>query len=231
MGMTVGAKIVLLLSGGMDSAVALAAAKAKGLQVHALTLDYGQRHRKELGAARRLARAADVREHVVLRLALSDIASGSLVDGSKIRKSGPRPGRPGTYVSFRNGVFLALAASFAEARGARQVWGGWCATDLGGYPDCRPAFLRAMAKAMRAGSWAPAIRIVAPLARLDKAGVTRLGLRLGVRFGQTWTCYDPQGTRACGRCDACRLRRDGFAALRATDPLTHRSPRSTKRER
>lgn len=230
----VAVKVVILLSGGMDSAVVLAQAVAKGRQIHALTLDYGQRHRRELLAAKRLAKRAKVKEHVVLRLPLRAIAAGALVDGGKVRKSGARPGKPTTYVTFRNGVFLALAASFAEARGAREIWGGWCATDLGGYPDCRPVFLRAMAKAIATGTWGRgAARIVAPLGRLDKAAVTRLGQRLGVRFGETWTCYDPQKGRACRHCDACRLRQNGFEVAHVRDPLfgIKKSPTDLKRER
>lgn len=211
----------------MDSAVVAAAARAQGRALYALSLHYGQRHARELAAARWQARRLGVLRHVTLRLPLKPIAAGSLVDGGAIRDSGIKPGRPGTYVSFRNGVFLAAAASFAETVGAEEVWGGWCFMDQAGYPDCTPAFFRAFERAVSAGTWAgrrrKAFRIVAPLGRLDKAATLRLGLELGVDFAHTWTCYQPQSQsgriRPCGRCDACRLRRDGFAKAGLSDPL------------
>jgi 7-cyano-7-deazaguanine synthase len=220
-------KAVVLLSGGMDSAITAAVAKAQGRSLYALSLHYGQRHQRELAAARWQAKRLGMEKHVVLRLPLGPIASGALVDGGVIRTSGVKAGQPSTYVSFRNGVFLAAAASFAESVGAREVWGGWCFSDQGGYPDCTPAFFRAFERAVHAGTWAgrkgQAFRIVAPLGRLDKAASVALGLTLGVDYAHTWTCYQPQGqgarARACRRCDACRLRAEGFQALALTDPL------------
>jgi len=217
------AKAVLLLSGGLDSAVAGALARSRGITLIALSFDYGQRHKLELSRARAQARALGIRRHVVLRLPLDGIASGALVDGSRVNRGGVKKGRPSTYVSFRNGVFLALAASLAEAEGARQIWGGWCGADFGGYPDCRADFFEAMNRAIRLGSWAGrsgrAVRIVAPLARLSKAATLRLGLKLGVDFGKTWTCYAPRRGRPCGACDACLGRQAGFKAAHLNDAL------------
>ena len=207
----------------MDSAITGAVARSRGRRLVSLGLHYGQRHARELKAARWQARALGVERHIELRLPLGPIASGSLVDGGAIRQSGVKQGKPSTYVSFRNGVFLAAAASLAESVGASEVWGGWCFTDQAGYPDCTPGFFRAFERAVRAGTWAGregrAFKIVAPLGRLGKAASVRLGLRLGVDYGHTWTCYRPQPRGACGRCDACRLRAQGFAEADVKDPL------------
>jgi len=226
MGMPVAVKAVVLLSGGMDSAVCAAAARAKGRRLFGLSLGYGQRHAVELDCARAQARLLGFERQVTLDLPLAAIASGALVDGSRLNTRGPRKGKPATYVSFRNGVFLAAAASWAEALGASEIWGGWCFTDHAGYPDCTPSFFSAFEKAVAAGTWdgrrGRRLRILAPLGRLDKAATIRLGLRLGVDFRKTWTCYRPQGplarTRACGVCDACRLRAEGFSRAGLADP-------------
>jgi 7-cyano-7-deazaguanine synthase len=214
---------VVLLSGGMDSAVAAAQAKAQGRRLTALTLSYGQRHLRELRAASAQARALGISRHQVLRIPLEKVASGALVDGSAIRRTAARSKAiPSTYVSFRNGVFLSLALSFAESLGAGEVWGGWCETDHAGYPDCRPAFFRAMEKAAAlgtgAGSRGKRLKIVAPLAGLDKAATVGLGKALGVDFALTWTCYLGLA-RPCRRCDACRLRAEGFLKAGVADPL------------
>jgi len=234
----VAAKAVVLLSGGMDSAIAAAAARAKGLRLFGLSLRYGQRHAVELLCARRQAKLLGFERHVVLSLPLGAIAAGALVDGGSLNTRGAsgavKGAKPKTYVSFRNGVFLAAAVSWAEALGAQEVWGGWCFTDHAGYPDCTPSFFRAFERVVRAGTWAGKsggqFRIHAPLGRLDKAASVRLGLRLGVDFAHTWTCYQPgleKGSRRgtftsyapCGRCDACRLRAEGFAQAGIKDPL------------
>ncbi len=218
-------KGVVLLSGGMDSVITAALAKAQGRDLCALSLDYGQTHRRrELAAARWQAKRLGLRQ-VVLKLPLGAIAAGSLVDGGVIRRSGVKKGRPSTYVSFRNGVFLAAAASLAEAEGAAEIWGGWCFTDQAGYPDCTPGFFRAFEKAVDAGTWAGRkgrrLRIQAPLGRMSKAASVRLAKALGVDLKHTWTCYQPTGRgRACGLCDACRLRRRGFVDAKLADPLT-----------
>lgn len=220
----VGAKAVILLSGGMDSAITAALARAQGRRCAGLAIDYGQRHRQELRAARWQARKLGFERFTVLRLPLGAIAAGALVDGGAIRQSGVKAGRPSTYVSFRNGVFLAAAASLAEAWGADEIWGGWCYSDQGGYPDCTPAFFRRFAAAVDAGTWAGRrglrLRIEAPLGRMSKAASLRLAQALGVDLAHTWTCYKPgAGGRPCGRCDACRLRAGGFKALHLKDPL------------
>lgn len=225
MGMRVASEIkaVLLLSGGLDSAVAGALARSRGRRLIALSFDYGQRHKLELQRAKAQAKALKIRRHAVLRLPLSDIARGALVDGTKVNRAGLKKGKPSTYVSFRNGVFLALAASLAEAEGAREIWGGWCGADFGGYPDCRADFFAAMNRAIRLGSWAGrqgrAVKIVAPLARLSKAATLRLGARLGVDFKKTWTCYAPMHGKACRSCDACRARAAGFNVAKLNDAL------------
>jgi 7-cyano-7-deazaguanine synthase len=208
-------KALILLSGGMDSAVVAALARSKKRSLVALSFDYGQRHKMELRRAKAQAKALKIKRHVILRLPLQRIASGALVDGSKINQSGLKKGRPSTYVSFRNGVFLSLALSMAEAEGVREIWGGWCGADFGGYPDCRPDFFKAMEKAGALGSWAGrqgrGVKILAPLGKLSKAQSIALGSKLGVNFSKTWTCYSPEHGRPCGRCDACRVRAEGFA--------------------
>lgn len=229
----VGVKAVVLLSGGMDSAIVAAAARAKGRSLFGLSLRYGQSHAVELQCARRQAALVGFERHVVLNLPLDRIASGALVEAGPAETRGvAAQGQPSTYVSFRNGVFLAAAASWAEALGAEEVWGGWCFTDHAGYPDCTPAFFRAFERAVRAGTWAGrrgrTFRIVAPLGRLSKAASVRLGARLGVDFAQTWTCYRPSAPsgrgpsrrpRPCKRCEACRLRAAGFAQAGLKDPI------------
>ena len=217
-------KAIVLLSGGMDSVITAALAKAQGRELTALTLDYGQTHRREITAARWQAKRLGIQRHITLKLPLGAIAVGSLVDGGAIRRTGVKGGKPATYVSFRNGVFLAAAASLAEAAHAREIWGGWCFTDQAGYPDCTPRFFRAFERAADAGTWAGReggrLKIHAPLGRMSKAASVRLGAALGVDLGHTWTCYKPtkQG-RACGACDACRLRQQGFLEAGVADPL------------
>ena len=218
-----GAKAILLLSGGLDSAVAGALAVSRKRQLIALSFDYGQRHKVELSRAKAQAKALKIKRHVIVRLPLAGLASGALVDGGKVNQGGPKKGKPSTYVSFRNGVFLALAASLAEAEGAREIWGGWCGADFGGYPDCRADFFEAMNRAIRLGSWSgrrgKAVKIVAPLGRLSKASTLRLGKKLGVDFSRTWTCYAPLKGKACAKCDACRGRAAGFKDAKIQDSL------------
>lgn len=215
---------VVLLSGGLDSSVAGAVARAQGRELHALSFSYGQRHSRELSLARSQAKALGCASHRVLSLPLSQVASGSLLKGQKARPGAGR-GVPATYVSFRNGIFLALAFAWAETLGAEEVWGGWCRTDHRGYPDCRLPFFRAFEKAARlgtaAGSRGGRLKVVAPLAGLSKAETVRLGLSLGVDLGKTHTCY-AGASRPCGRCDACRLRAQGFRQAGQMDPLTQR---------
>jgi 7-cyano-7-deazaguanine synthase len=223
-------RAVVLLSGGLDSTTCLAVARAQGFEVHCLSVDYGQRHRIELTRARRLARALGAADHRVVRVDLRAFGGSALTDGAIAVPKGRRAremarGIPSTYVPARNTVMLALALAHAEVVGARDVFIGVNAIDYSGYPDCRPAFVRAFEKvarlATRAGVQGARLRIRAPLQRLSKAGIVRLGARLGVPWRWTLSCYDPVRGRACGRCDACQLRRKGFAEAGIADPAPY----------
>jgi len=223
-------RAVVLLSGGLDSSTCLAVARSEGLEVHALSVDYGQRHRGELARARRIARALGAKDHRVVRVDLSTFGGSALTDRAIAVPKGRAPSRmareiPVTYVPARNTVLLALALAHAETVGAEQVFVGVNALDYSGYPDCRPAFLRAFERlarlATKAGVSGRPLRIRAPLLRLTKARIVRLGTRLGVPFRITQSCYDPIRGRACGRCDACVLRRKGFAEAGIPDPTPY----------
>ncbi|MHB1091774.1 7-cyano-7-deazaguanine synthase QueC [Thiobacillus sp.] len=214
---------VILLSGGLDSATVLAIAREAGYACHALSLDYGQRHKAELAAAARVAISLGAAEHRVIRLGLGDIGGSALTDASIAVPESPTDGIPVTYVPARNTVMLALALAWAEVLGARDIFIGVNAVDYSGYPDCRPEFIEAfehMANlATRAGVEGTKLRIHAPLQHLSKAQIILRGIELGVDYGQTVSCYQatPDGL-ACGRCDSCRLRRDGFLAAGKPDP-------------
>jgi 7-cyano-7-deazaguanine synthase len=221
---------VVLLSGGLDSSTVLAAARAAGWEAHCLSVDYGQRHRGELARARRLARALGAASHRVVRVDLSAFGGSALTDRSiRVPKGRSRRamagGIPVTYVPARNTVLLALALAHAETIGAGDVFLGVNAIDYSGYPDCRPAFLRAFERlarvATRAGVEGRPVRIHAPLLRLGKAAIVRLGTRLGVPYRLTTSCYDPVRGRACGRCDACLLRHRGFLEAGLPDPTLY----------
>jgi len=223
-------RAVVLLSGGLDSSTCLAVARSDGFDVHALSVDYGQRHRGELQRARRIARALGAADHRVVKVDLSAFGGSALTDARIAvpkRRSARSMGRdiPVTYVPARNTVLLALALAHAETVGAEDVYVGVNAVDYSGYPDCRPAFLRAFERlarvATKAGVEGRPLRIRAPLLRLSKAGIVRLGTRLGVPYPLTLSCYDPVGGRACGGCDACRLRRKGFAEAGVPDPTVY----------
>lgn len=223
-------RAVVLLSGGLDSATCLAVARSEGLEAHALSVDYGQRHAGELQRARRIARALGAAGHRVVRVDLAAFGGSALTDGAiavpKGRTARDRAhGIPVTYVPARNTVLLSLALADAETLGAEDVFVGVNAIDYSGYPDCRPAFLRAFerlaAVATRAGVEGGRLRIRAPLLRLSKAGIVRLGTRLGVPYRMTLSCYDPVQGRACGRCDACDIRRRGFAEAGVPDPTVY----------
>ncbi|HET8541853.1 MAG TPA: 7-cyano-7-deazaguanine synthase QueC [Anaeromyxobacter sp.] len=219
-------RAVVLLSGGLDSATCLAVARRDGFEAHCLSVDYGQRHRAELARARRVARALGAADHRVVRVDLSAFGGSALTDARIAVPKGRSAARmareiPVTYVPARNTVLLALALAHAETIGAEDVFVGVNAIDYSGYPDCRPAFLRAFEKvarlATRAGVSGRALRIQAPLLRLSKAEIVRLGASLGVPYRLTLSCYDPVKGRACGRCDACVLRRKGFAEAGVPD--------------
>ncbi len=223
-------RAVILLSGGLDSSTALAVARADGYEAHCLSVDYGQRHRDELARARRIARAMGAADHRIVRVDLSSFGGSALTDSAIPVPKGRSAAQmsrdiPVTYVPARNTVLLALALAHAETLGAGHVFIGVNAIDYSGYPDCRPAFLRAFERlarvATRAGVEGRPLRIHAPLLRLSKAGIVRLGTRLGVPYRMTLSCYDPVRGRACGRCDACLLRRKGFAEAGVRDPTLY----------
>lgn len=228
-GCDVGQDAIVLVSGGLDSATALAMARAGGYRLRALTFDYGQRHRVELEAAERVAHAAGCIEHVVFRMDFRVLGGSSLTSGAPVPKDGAAPGEggiPSTYVPARNTVFLAIAAGMAEARASRHLFVGVNAVDYSGYPDCRPAFVVAMEEAVaqgtKCGVAGDRIRIHAPLIHLTKAQIIREGLGLGVDYALTHSCYDPSDEGlACGRCDSCRIRADGFRAAGVQDPTRY----------
>jgi len=219
-------KAVVLLSGGLDSATCLAMARAEGLDCHALSIDYGQRHRTELNAACEVAAAQGVRDHRVVAVDLTAIGGSALTDDAIDVPTAPAEGIPVTYVPARNTVFLSLAMGLAETLEARLLYVGANAVDYSGYPDCRPAFIDAFRDlaqvATRSGVEGARWEVRAPLMHLSKAEIIRAGVRLGVDYSRTVSCYqaDAEG-RACGQCDSCRIRRDGFAAAGVPDPTRY----------
>jgi 7-cyano-7-deazaguanine synthase len=219
---------VVLLSGGLDSATVLAVVKAGGFAPHALSIDYGQRHRAELDAARRVAAALGATAHRIVHVDAGQFGGSALTDASiAVPVDGVQPGIPVTYVPARNTLMLALALGWAEVLGASEIFIGVNAIDYSGYPDCRPAFVaafEAMANlATRAGVEGQRLRVHAPIIDLDKAAIIRLGCSLGVDYAQTVSCYQATDEGlACGRCDACRLRRDGFTRAGVADPTRYR---------
>jgi 7-cyano-7-deazaguanine synthase len=221
-----GKKAVVLLSGGLDSATVLAMAKDQGFACYALSLDYGQRHRTELDAAARVAAALGVIEHKIVPLDLRAIGGSALTDADIEVPEQPTSGIPATYVPARNTVFLSIALGWAEVLGALDLFVGVNAVDYSGYPDCRPEFIAAFESmanlATKAGVEGERFHIHAPLIDLSKAEIIQAGTTLGVDYGLTVSCYqaDEQG-RACGRCDSCRLRAQGFAAAGVPDPTRY----------
>lgn len=219
-------RAVILLSGGLDSATALAMARASGLDCHALSVSYGQRHQAELNAAARVAIALGTREHRIMHVDLGRIGGSALTDKSIEVPTAAGEGIPVTYVPARNTIMLSLAMAWAEVLDAREIHVGVNAVDYSGYPDCRPEFISAFQDladvATKAGveGRGPAIR--APLINMTKADIIRTGTRLGVDYGLTVSCYqaDARG-KACGACDSCRLRREGFAAAGVADPTRY----------
>lgn len=219
---------VVLLSGGLDSATALAIARERGFACHALSVDYGQRHAVEIEAARRVARSGGAQAHRIMRVDLAGIGGSALTDPAIAVPEQPTSGIPVTYVPARNTIMLALALGWAEVLGAREIFIGVNVLDASGYPDCRPEFIAAFAAlallATRAGVEGKPCRVEAPLIALTKAEIIREGTRLGVDYAETVSCYQADvAGRACGRCDACRLRRAGFAAAGLADPTRYRS--------
>jgi 7-cyano-7-deazaguanine synthase len=218
---------VCLLSGGLDSATCLALARRDGFACHALTLDYGQRHRAELDAAAKVAASLGAVKHLVAPINLRLFGGSALTDDLEVPKAGASDGIPITYVPARNTVFLSLALAWAEVLSSSDIFIGVNAVDYSGYPDCRPEFIEAfqhMAQlATKAGvEGRTQVRIHTPLALLSKAEIIRMGHALGVDFGLTHSCYDPDANaRPCGLCDSCRLRLKGFREASLEDPLDY----------
>jgi 7-cyano-7-deazaguanine synthase len=224
-------KAVVLVSGGLDSTTCLALAKERGFELYALTLAYGQRHRVETASARRVVRAFGVKRHLELRVPLDSFGGSALTDQAirvpKSRSLGAMgKGIPPTYVPARNTVFLSLALAWAEVLDARHLFIGVNALDYSGYPDCRPEFIRAFERLAALatkkgveGGWR--LKIHTPLIRMTKARIIRTGLKLGVDYGLTWSCYDPRkrgkSWSPCGQCDSCLLRAKGFREAGAVD--------------
>jgi 7-cyano-7-deazaguanine synthase len=219
---------VVLLSGGLDSTTALAVARDAGFACHALTVRYGQLHAVELEAARRVASALGAIAHRIVDVDLSPLAQSALTDASiavpkdrSLDEIGAPGDVPVTYVPARNTVLLSLALAWAETLGARDIYVGVNVLDASGYPDCRPEFVRAFEALAQVATRSGGFRIHAPLIELGKADIISLGLRLGVDYSITHSCYDPQDGAACGRCDACALRRKGFVEAGIPDPTRY----------
>lgn len=220
-------KAVVLLSGGLDSSTTLAVAQRDGYACHALSFAYGQRHAAELQAAERVAAALGAAEHKTVKLDLSAIGGSALTDSRIAVPDHPTDGIPVTYVPARNTVFLAVAVGWAEVLGADDIFIGVNAVDYSGYPDCRPEFVAAFEKVANLGTKAGVeghrLRILAPLSGLSKAEIIRLGTGLKVDYSLTVSCYTADASgRACGVCDSCRLRRQGFQEAGVPDPTVYR---------
>jgi 7-cyano-7-deazaguanine synthase len=223
---------VILLSGGLDSATAAAIARHEGFDLYALSVDYGQRHHFELDAARRVAEASGVKRHVVMSVDLTQFGGSALTAAIDVPKDRPADdmahGIPITYVPARNTILLSLALAYAETVGAADIFVGVNAIDYSGYPDCRPEYIAAFAAMANLATKASIegrlnYTIHTPLIHWTKAEIIRRGIELGVDYGLTHSCYDPDATGAsCGHCDSCQLRRKGFAEAGVDDPVTYR---------
>lgn len=217
---------VVLLSGGLDSMVSAALAREQGFSLHALTIDYGQRHRVEIEAAKNVAAMLGCERHIVLPLDLTAFGGSALTDNIEVPKGGVGEDIPVTYVPARNIVFLSLTLAWAEAAGARDIFIGVNALDYSGYPDCRPEFIAAFEEMARLGTKAGVegrgVAIRAPLQHLSKAAIAIEADRLGLDTGLSWSCYAPTADgRACGLCDSCRLRQKGFAEAGLEDGIDY----------
>jgi 7-cyano-7-deazaguanine synthase len=220
-------RAVVLVSGGLDSATTLALARERGFESYALSIDYGQRHRAELEAAKQVARRLGAREHKVMRVDLAGIGGSALTDPNIAVPEQPTSGVPVTYVPARNTIMLALALAWAEVLQLRHIFIGVNAIDYSGYPDCRPEFIaefeRLARKATKAGVEGTTYKLHTPLIEMTKAQIIREGMRLGVNYGLTVSCYQPDSQgRACRVCDSCRLRLAGFEAAGVEDPTRYR---------
>ena len=219
-------KAVVLVSGGLDSATVLAMAKSQGFHCFTLSFDYGQRHRAELGAAQKIAAAYPDVVHKVVTLNLDSIGGSALTDKDIAVPESPTEGIPVTYVPARNTIFLSIALGWAEVLEASRIFIGVNAVDYSGYPDCRPEFIEAFTQlanvATKVGVEGGVMQICAPLSALSKADIIRAGVALGVDYSATVSCYQADALgRACGRCDSCRLRREGFEAAGVSDPTRY----------
>jgi 7-cyano-7-deazaguanine synthase len=222
-------RAVVLLSGGLDSATALAIARAQGFECYALSVSYGQRHAVELEAAARVATALGAKEHRIMRVDLAKIGGSALTDDSIAVPETPTEGIPVTYVPARNTIMLSLALAWSEVLAARDIYIGVNSVDYSGYPDCRAEYIAAFSRlatvATKAGVEGNPCRIHTPLIDWTKAEIITEGTRLGVDYSLTVSCYQPDPhSRACGRCDSCRLRQQGFTAAGLADPTPYRSP-------
>lgn len=220
---------IVLLSGGLDSSTVLAMAKERGFDLVAVTFDYGQKHRRELQSAKKIAEAAGVKEHIVIPLDLGKYLRSSLTQkGMEIPKHRKvkdiSSDIPDTYVPSRNIVFLSIASSIAESRGSEAIFIAANAVDFSGYPDCTPEFLRSFQKVLEVGTKAGregrAVKVEAPLLKMTKGEIVKEALRLKVPLKYTWSCYEG-GEKACGLCDSCQLRRRGFSQAGAKDPIEY----------
>ena len=222
-------KAVVLLSGGLDSATVLAIARGEGYECHCLSIDYGQRHRAELDAAARVAKALGARGHRTLPFDLAAFGGSALTDTHiAVPVEGIKAGIPVTYVPARNTILLALALAWAEVLGARHIFFGANAVDYSGYPDCRPEYMRAFESmanlATKAAVEGGRLKLHTPIISLAKADIIRRGAGLGVDYALTVSCYQADGDgRACGRCDSCRLRKAGFEAAGIADPTRYQA--------
>ena len=219
-------RAVVLLSGGLDSATALAWARERGFECYALSVAYGQRHHSELDAAARVAQVLGARTHRLMHVDLGSLGGSALTDSAIAVPEQATSGIPATYVPARNTVLLSLALAWAEVLDARRIVIGVNAVDYSGYPDCRPEFIAAFQSlarlATKAGVEGHPLQINAPLLQWSKGQIIREGLRLGVDYAITVSCYQADGQgRACGRCDSCRLRREGFVAAGVADPTRY----------
>jgi 7-cyano-7-deazaguanine synthase len=220
-------RAIVLLSGGLDSATTLAIAVEQGFTVHALSFRYGQRHAVELAAAARVAKALGAAEHRTITIDLAAFGGSALTDHTIAVPEAPSTGIPITYVPARNTIFLSYALGWGEMLGARDIFVGVNAVDYSGYPDCRPEFIAAFERlanlATKAGIEGDGFRVHAPLIEWTKGEIIKRGVAAGIDYATTVSCYQPdEEGRACGRCDSCRLRRDGFAAAGIADPTRYR---------
>jgi len=219
-------KAVVLLSGGLDSATCLAIAKSEGFECYALSFDYGQRHECELQAAKTVAAAIGVADHIVIKIDLRKWGGSALTSDIAVPDAGSTAGIPVTYVPARNIIFLSFATGWAEVLGAKDIFIGVNSVDYSGYPDCRPRFIEAFQQCAtigtKAGDEGWQFNIHAPLQTLNKSEIIHKGVQLGVDYGLTHSCYNPgTGGLACGKCDSCQLRRQGFIEAGITDPTKY----------